>query len=839
MPIFPLGIMRKQIEHMGAGIRAALLLAAALVFGLPSAHAERAVLVDFGDSAQTTMTPYGDWTELLRHPTYTEFVRPDENPEHWGITATATTPNAYTAYHGIRGTTPVNLARGHKIIATFFNRTELRLRLQARISFSDADQPADATWDAPWNTMYAEDPDHNDFVASGALFELVYNITDASSIAGPLAIPTAGDRRLVNIAVDPTYNSWHGAFVLTRIELTDEADLTPPTPPANLSAQLVAATAGVTPNLVELRWNVATDPTAGSGKATGVARYNVYRNGAFIATVSRDWILYYGDDLRYQDFSVSPRTTYSYAVTAVDAAVTGHFRVPDNAIKLGNESAPATIEVTTPVFTAPTLVDPHGELHFAGAFRLPAVAEGSSSDFGYAYKGLAYYPVGNPGHDSATELPGSLYAIGHSLYPQIAEVSIPRPQVASTPAGLPRARLLRPFSTDVWPAVYPDGAGGLTWRPEGSGDVSMGIGYHPGGGDVDGRLYYGIYRDYSSSSAKAHGAVALDLAASAGAWYIGGAPGSPEHVPPVLTDKLIFAVPQAWADQHTGGRSLLVGQGYQSGVGVPSHGPALYAIAPWASGSLPADEEVVTAKALLRYGGDWEVDRWLTNWSLSLGYSGAAWLGVGSKAAIVVCASRPLGDEWYGGTDGTVPYTSDLDLPSTRTSDTRGPTATEREASLYFYDPDDLAKVAEGQLDQWEPQPYAVYDFKGILFGGTDRRFPQIGAIAYDADNGYLYFIESNSDNTDGEAAYQKRSMIYVWKVAAANPVPVSDVPWLASAMAMAIAMAWRAGGDRPKLPASAECPVSSITLLHAAGSAARGAIHRAPMPGRGSSGRE
>jgi hypothetical protein len=82
----------------------------------------------------------------------------------------------------------------------------------------------------------------------------------------------------------------------------DGTDTTPPTTPTNLNASTVAQTS-ISPGLVNLTWSASTDNVA-------VANYTIYRDGNLIATV--------GPQASYSDNTVSPNTTYSYQVQAVD-----------------------------------------------------------------------------------------------------------------------------------------------------------------------------------------------------------------------------------------------------------------------------------------------------------------------------------------------------------------------------------------------------------------------------------------------------------------------------------------------------------------------------------------
>jgi chitodextrinase len=87
------------------------------------------------------------------------------------------------------------------------------------------------------------------------------------------------------------------SFALDR-STPNPGDTTAPTVPSGLSAS------GVSSTQIDLSWNASTDNV-------GVTGYRIYRNGALVATVSQ---------LNYSDTGLSPSTTYSYEVSARDAA---------------------------------------------------------------------------------------------------------------------------------------------------------------------------------------------------------------------------------------------------------------------------------------------------------------------------------------------------------------------------------------------------------------------------------------------------------------------------------------------------------------------------------------
>lgn len=86
------------------------------------------------------------------------------------------------------------------------------------------------------------------------------------------------------------------------------ADVTKPSVPTGLVATAISDTQ------IQLQWVASTDPAGAAGEAiSGVAKYEVYRNNALIATVN-------SPSVSYQDTNLTALTTYSYQVLAIDAA---------------------------------------------------------------------------------------------------------------------------------------------------------------------------------------------------------------------------------------------------------------------------------------------------------------------------------------------------------------------------------------------------------------------------------------------------------------------------------------------------------------------------------------
>jgi fibronectin type 3 domain-containing protein len=110
--------------------------------------------------------------------------------------------------------------------------------------------------------------------------------------------------------------------------IVNNADITPPTVPANVKATATKATN------VDITWDASTD--SGTG-ATGVAKYSVLRNGVVIAQVT---------GTSYSDTTVVANTSYSYIVQAIDGA--GNVSANSSAATVTTPTAPDTTPPTAP-----------------------------------------------------------------------------------------------------------------------------------------------------------------------------------------------------------------------------------------------------------------------------------------------------------------------------------------------------------------------------------------------------------------------------------------------------------------------------------------------------------
>jgi chitodextrinase len=166
--------------------------------------------------------------------------------------------------------------------------------------------------------------------APGNSVTLAWSVSGATSVSIDHGVGDVTNRS--SIAVSPaqttTYtltasNSSGSTTAVVAVTVTAGADVQPPTVPTLLSATAISATE------VDLAWTASSDNI-------GVAGYQIIRNGTAIASIP-------GPALTYADTTGSATTTYSYTVSAYDAA--GNHSALSNALQATTAAGPA-ISVT-------------------------------------------------------------------------------------------------------------------------------------------------------------------------------------------------------------------------------------------------------------------------------------------------------------------------------------------------------------------------------------------------------------------------------------------------------------------------------------------------------------
>jgi hypothetical protein len=431
------------------------------------------------------------------------------------------------------------------------------------------------------------------------------------------------------------------------------------------------------------------------------------------------------------------------------------------------------------------LVQPE-DFRYLGAFRLPG---GDNRPLTFAYGGNAM--TFNPNGDQAgpdDETPGSLFITGHDRMPygelpdgnQVAEISIPAPIIAGSVDELNQAQFIQGFH-DVAQGSF----SGMDELPR------VGLLYldHPATGPM---IHIGWGQHFVPDvPAPTHAWFnpVLSTASIEGGWFIGDQSF-------YSVNGYIFEIPEDWADRYAQGRYLATGR-FRDG-GWSGMGPALFAYRPWIDDSgTPADpgthlEETV----LLLYESSENtpnIERSLEGYQHPDEWEGGAWITTSSgNAAVMFAGTKGTGGRyWYGYANPTgadLPcvdgdfvgqYTvcvmadgspcPDEDLVECRGhNENRGWWSSRFDAQFILYDPADLARVAVGRLQPWEPQPYARLDIDEFLFldapvteaemlGSGDQRLARIGAVAYDRQNDLLYVLELFAD--------QAKPVVHVWQI--------------------------------------------------------------------------
>jgi hypothetical protein len=429
-----------------------------------------------------------------------------------------------------------------------------------------------------------------------------------------------------------------------------------------------------------------------------------------------------------------------------------------------------------------------GDLEYLGAFRLPDAADRPRT-FAYGGNAMTFNPNGDPS-GAGDGFPGSLFVMGHDRLPygelpdgnQVAEVSIPAAISMTDVSQLNQATFLQGFHN-----VAGSFFAGLDEIPR------VGIQYldTPATGPKI-HLAWGQHLQEDPQYAIAsHAWFDLNLASPdvRGTWFIGS-----QSLYSV--NGYMLEIPAAWADQYTHGRYLGTGR-YRDG-GWSGMGPALFAYCPWidASGTPAPSGAHLQETVLLLYENSYntpDIERCLSGYQHPDEWEGGAWISTNTgKAAVLFAGTKGTGAKyWYGFinpagpeypcveeemvgqfticrlANGAACPATDLIECAGHTSN-RGWWSTHFDALFILYDPADLARVATGQAQPWEPQPYAILDIDEHLFlnpagiepdllgTGVQRRY-RIGDVTFDRRHGLLYVMELFAD--------QVKPVVHVWRV--------------------------------------------------------------------------
>jgi len=129
----------------------------------------------------------------------------------------------------------------------------------------------------------------------------IFTLLAKTSAGVTLAAPFNTDPLGLSRGADGTWD--RGAYEFVSFI----TDTTPPSIPTALSATVISS------SQINLSWTASTDPSSPSGQVSGVAGYRIYRNSSLLTTNNSQLTT-------YSDTGLSPSTTYTYTVSAYDAA---------------------------------------------------------------------------------------------------------------------------------------------------------------------------------------------------------------------------------------------------------------------------------------------------------------------------------------------------------------------------------------------------------------------------------------------------------------------------------------------------------------------------------------
>lgn len=423
---------------------------------------------------------------------------------------------------------------------------------------------------------------------------------------------------------------------------------------------------------------------------------------------------------------------------------------------------------------------------YLGAFRLPG-GEDRPQTFAYGGNAMTYNPAGDPeGGDDG--FPGSLFITGHDRLPygelpdggQVAEVAIPVPAAVAEVGDLPQAGFVQPFR-NVFGGRFPR----MAEIPR------IGLAYldHRATGP---KLHVAWGQHFEPDpTVPTHAWISPTLSAPRyrGTWYLKGRSF-------YATTGYLLEIPAAWARRHASSRPLGTGR-FRDG-GWSGMGPALFAYRPWVDrrGTPARRGARLASTRLLQYRSSEtteEIRQCLDGYQHPDEWEGGAWLTTSDgRTAVLFAGTKGTGAKyWYGFVnpagpdlpcveeelvgqftlcrlaDGTPCPPEDLEECAGH-GDYRGWWSARFDARFILYDPEDLARVAAGEMKSWQPQPYAQLDVDDLLYrnpegveeemlGRGDQRRYRLGDVAYDRTRDLLYVLEPFAQGA--------RPVVHVWRL--------------------------------------------------------------------------
>lgn len=378
--------------------------------------------------------------------------------------------------------------------------------------------------------------------------------------------------------------------------------------------------------------------------------------------------------------------------------------------------------ITPPDSSQVGLVSPD-DIEYLGAFKL--------SGNNYAYGGgraLGFYPPN-----------GTLYINGSDLTGRFAEIQIPSTlSMSRDPAQLPNATVLRSSS---------DATGGL-WNPGGQiPRIGGGKPFQLNNGDW--KIFFGTYDNYDVNwkDLNAAGYFSPDFSNPQGRWHPGPKVGS--NAQSIWyggkTARYGTVIPEYF-------RVVVDGMSFASGRSRGEYnlaetcGPSLYAI----DLNQPNSDGTLRSICLLCYpttgaqGENTVPPLALPGYSLTNEVTDVVWV----DESVMFFDNFCRYPSHYFDADPNM--NNDPGVCNENkgyTCGSQGQPAPGYIGQVLFYDSADLAKVARGELNPWDPRPYATANLSNYLIDAGCRA--SFGGGCYDSQNRKLYIVELGKASPD------------------------------------------------------------------------------------------
>jgi len=372
--------------------------------------------------------------------------------------------------------------------------------------------------------------------------------------------------------------------------------------------------------------------------------------------------------------------------------------------------------IVTPTVSGP--LQPQ-DITYLGAFRLPDESE----EHGWLWSGEAI--AFNSSRDGGR---GSLFGIGHNHLTQVSEITIPTPVISKSIGKLSYASTLQPFN-EIRGSLF----GSRYFEiPR----VGLEV--------LNSKLYF-CWGDHMQDEGNqpTHGYASMQLTSpnSKGLWSVGGSDYN------YSTNDYMFKVPKSWSDQYASGYDMATGRFRDGGWGGMGPSLILFQTNSMASGQTITAKDVIRYTDISNYSGTTHT---INNYSEADSWTGGAWVDSSAGGAVIFAGTHGYGSSWYGFSNGVV-YPTDGNGPFPEMPpypyDERGWWNSDFRATMMFYSPDVLGKVALNQMSAYDSQPYALLDLSQYMLVDRDETVMQyLGGMAYDDINQRLLVMELHAD---------------------------------------------------------------------------------------------